>query len=122
MDRFVTYRRLVVYQHAKALAHDVYLIVNQFPDEEKFALSNQLRRAVCSIPSNIAEGMGPFSAKEQIHFIEIAYGSTNETLCQLELAESFGYISSEDFEKIEKQIIDLFKLLSGLRKSNLNKQ
>ena len=70
-----SYRKLNVYQQAKDFVVYVYMLLAQFPKEEQYALCDQLRRAVISIPSNIAEGVGRSSLKEQILFIEIAFGS-----------------------------------------------
>ena len=77
---------LRVYKEAKLLVREVYSLLDKFPKVETFALSDQLRRAVVSVPSNIAEGSGRYSIREKIHFIEIAYGSLTETLCQLDIA------------------------------------
>jgi four helix bundle protein len=63
--------------------------------------------------------MGRSSLKEQVHFIEIAYGSLNEVMCQLELAADFGYITMEDLNTLEVQYEEIAKMLSGLRKSKL---
>ena len=115
------YRKLNAYQHAMSFAAEVYKLLRLFPKEEQYALCDQLRRATVSIPSNIAEGMGRVSIKEQVHFIEIAFGSLNEVMCQLELAYSFGYISKEQFVAVEEQVSVLAKLLSGLRKSKMQK-
>lgn len=73
MDKF-TFFDLRVYQEAKLLVREVYSLMDNFPKYETYALSDQLRRAVVSVPSNIAEGSGRFSIKEKIHFIEITYG------------------------------------------------
>ena len=80
------YRKLKVYHRSIQLVVDVYALTKQFPSHEQFALTNQIQRAVISVPSNIAEGMGRFSIKERIHFVEIACGSLMETMCQLEIA------------------------------------
>ena len=116
MDKF-TFFDLRVYQEAKLLVRDVYSLMEKFPKHELYALGDQLRRAVVSVPSNIAEGAGRFSLKEKIHFIEIAYGSLTETLCQLDIAHDLEYITEEEFQN-EKQRINLIgKQLSGLRTS-----
>lgn len=91
--------------------------MDNFPTCEKFALGDQLRRAVVSVPSNIAEGSGRSSTKEKIHFLEIAYGSLTETLCQLDLASDLGYISEEEFNNEKERINVIGKQLSGLRSS-----
>lgn len=116
MDKF-TFFDLRIYKEAKQLVREVYSLVDSFPQNENYALSDQLRRAVVSVPSNIAEGSGRFSNKEKIHFVEIAYGSLAETLCQLDIAHDLGYISDQVFTE-EKERIDIIgKQLSGLRSS-----
>ena len=84
---------------------------------ETYALSDQLRRAVVSVPSNIAEGSGRCSVKEKIHFLEIAYGSLTETLCQLDIAHDLEYITDVEFNNIQEKIDVIGKLLSGLHNS-----
>lgn len=116
MDDFY-YRKLKVYHQAKQLTNDIYEIVKQFPLEEKHILTNQLLRAALSVPSNIAEGMGRFSNKERIHFLEIAFGSLMETMCQLELAEARNYITSDQFSLQETNIREIARMLYGLRKT-----
>lgn len=95
----------------------IYKILETFPNAEKYVLCDQLRRAVISVPSNIAEGLGRGSTKEQIYFFEISYGSLMEVLCQIEIAMELGYITSEDYREIENNIVVVAKLLSGLRNS-----
>lgn len=73
-----------------------------------------------SIPINIAEGFGRFSSKEKAHFIEIAYGSLTETLCELEISLDENYISEEEFSEAEKQLIVISKQLSALHASVIN--
>ncbi|MBR6031695.1 MAG: four helix bundle protein [Bacteroidaceae bacterium] len=118
MENFY-YRRLEVYQYAKALSHEVCKLIKTFPVDERFALCDQLRRAVMSIPINIAEGFGRFSAKEKAHFIQIAFGSINEVMCELELAFDEGYINQEQLNDMESRIISVKKQLANLHKSVL---
>lgn len=116
MNKFAFFD-LQVYQESKLLVREVYSLLDKFPKTETYALGDQLRRAVVSVPSNIAEGSGRFSNKEKIHFIEIAYGSLTETLCQLDIAHDLDYIKDKEFE-YEKEKIDVIgKQLSGLRAS-----
>lgn len=115
-----SYRNLVAYQRAKVLVIEVYKLLKLFPKEENYALCDQLRRAVISIPSNIAEGMGRVSIKEQIHFIEIAFGSLSEVMCQMELAKDLNYITADQVIDVEDLVSDIAKLLSGLRTKRLN--
>ena len=116
MDKF-TFFDLRVYQEAKELVKSVYTLLDKFPKYETYALCDQLRRAVTSVPSNIAEGSGRFSIKEKIHFIEIAYGSLTETLCQLDIAHDLGYVTGEEFDAEKERINIIGKQLSGLRVS-----
>lgn len=112
-----SFQSLNVYIESKKLVKLIYKILETFPNAEKYALCDQLRRAVISVPSNIAEGLGRGSTKEQIHFFEISYGSLMEVLCQIEIAMELGYITSEDYREIENNIVVVAKLLSGLRNS-----
>ena len=112
-----SYRNLQAYQSSKQLVSDIYCLLKHFPKEETYSLCDQLRRAVVSLPSNIAEGMGRFSVKEQIHFIEIAFGSLNEVMCQLELAMELNFITEEQLIESEEQIKTIAQMLSGLRTS-----
>lgn len=116
MNKFAFFD-LRVYKEAKTLVIEVYEFLSRFPKYEVYALGDQLRRAVVSIPSNIAEGSGRVSIKEKIHFIEIAYGSLTETLCQLDIAHDLKYITDEEFNKVQERINVIGKQLSGLRSS-----
>lgn len=111
------YRKLKVYQRAMQLVADVYRLSKQFPQSERNGLTNQIQRAVISVPSNIAEGMGRFSKKERVHFLEIANGSLMEVMCQLEAALLLGYISQQQFDELELYISEDVKMLVGLRKN-----
>lgn len=112
-----SYRNLRVYQHAKLFVIFVYNLLKQFPKEEQYALCDQLRRAAISIPSNIAEGSGRVSLKEQIHFIEIAFASSYEVMCQIELAYELNYINEKELKESEEQVQSIAQMLSGLRNS-----
>lgn len=111
------FENLVAYQRAMDLVETIYGLLKKFPREEQFALCDQLRRAVVSVPSNIAEGKSRMSHKEQQHFIEIAYGSLMETYCQLDIAKRLGYVSDEEFQSVKGDIQDIARPLSGLYKS-----
>ena len=111
------YRKLLVYQHALIFVKEIYALTNKFPSGERHCLTDQIRRAVISIPSNIAEGMGRFSIKDRIRFIEISNGSLMEVMCQLEIAHSLGYITSEDLHVQETKIATIAKMILGLKKN-----
>ena len=105
---------LIIYQKAKELVIQVYKLLEQFPDAERFALCNQLRRAVVSIPSNIAEGMGRVSNKDQAHFLNIAYGSLMEVYAQLDIAHDLGYVNNEMFNQVESDVEEISKMISAM--------
>ena len=111
------YRKLLVYQHAMMLLKDVYHLTKKFPSSELHGLTNQIQRAAVSIPSNIAEGMGRFSIKDRIRFIDISNGSVMEVMCQLEIAHRLGYISNEELQIQDTKIATLAKMILGLRKN-----
>lgn len=116
MEEF-TYRKLRVYQQSKNLVLVIYDLLKKFPREENYALCDQLRRAVISIPSNIAEGVSRTSHKERVHFLEIAFGSLNEVMCQIEIANELGIISQEEIQLVEDYYRVISQMLSGLRRS-----
>ena len=115
-EEYFSFRRLDVYQESKKYVLYIYELLKQFPKEEQYALCDQLRRAAVSIPSNLVEGMGRVSIKEQIHFIEIAFGSLNETICQLDIAYELNYISQEQLIQSEKLAKQLIRMLSSLKR------
>ena len=93
----------------------VYQLLDQFPKFEKYALCDQIRRAIVSVPSNIAEGSGRTSLKEQLHFYEISYGSLMESYNQLILAADLKYIGEDNLEELKPQIDIVARMLNGLR-------
>ncbi len=109
-DEEFFFRKMKVYQAARKLVVMVYQLLKTFPKEEQYALCDQMRRAVVSVPSNLAEGIGRFSDKEKIHFIDISYGSLMETLCQMEVAFDLGYVSDIEFSSVEQQILEISKM------------
>ena len=111
------YRKLLVYQQSMSLLRDVYGLSKNFPPQELYGLTNQIQRAVVSIPSNIAEGMGRFSVKDRIRFLEISNGSLMEVMCQLEIAQQLGYITPEELKEQEEKIASIAKMMIGLRKN-----
>lgn len=120
METKYDYKQLEVYKEAKILVRMVYKLLEKFPKQEQYALCDQLRRTVISVPSNIAEGLGRYSSKEQIHFFEIAYGSLREVDCQMDIAQDLEYITEGDVRKITEQIRLVSALISGLRSKRMN--
>lgn len=111
-----SFEKLVVYKTAKQLVKSVYHLLDKFPPTEKFALCDQIRRAIISVPSNIAEQSGRTSYKERIHFLDIAYGSLMECYCQLDIALDLGYITNDDYDSVRNQFFDTSRLIIGLKK------
>ena len=109
-----SFQKLNVWQDAKKLVVEVYHLLDEFPKFENYALCDQIRRAVVSVPSNIAEGSGRMSLKEQIHFLEISYGSLMETYNQLLIAIDLTYITKESVEVIKLRIDAVAKMINAL--------
>ena len=116
-NEIFNYKKLVAYQRAKDLVKAVYDLLRGFPKEEQYALCDQLRRAVVSVTSNIAEGTNRQTYPDKIHFLEIAYGSLMEVHSQMDVACVLGYISAVNLMFIDELIIGVVKPLSGLRLS-----
>ena len=117
MEAVFSFEGLKVYQVARQLVKDIYLLQNKFPKEERYALGDQVRRAANSITANIAEGSGRQSIKEKIHFVEISFGSMTEVFCELQTACDLGYIHANQLEVLRPQFEEVAKMLSGLRNS-----
>lgn len=114
------YKQLDVYIESKKLVKMVYELLRKFPKEEQYALCDQLRRAVISVPSNIAEGLGRYSIKEQVHFLEIAYGSLREVDCQMDIASDLGYVTNIETAELFEQINKVGAILAGMRNKRVN--
>jgi len=95
-----SFEKLAVWQEVRKLVAECCSLVNKFPKEEKYVLGDQIRRAVVSIASNIAEGSGRVSLKEKMHFVEIAYGSLMEVYCQLQIACDLKFIYETDLMNV----------------------
>ena len=119
MTKKYNYKDLEAYKEAKILVRMIYSLLQRFPKEEMYALCDQLRRAVISVPSNIAEGSGRTSAKDQAHFMEMAFGSLMEVDCQIDIAQDLGYVSLDEHETVTIQISQVAALLSGMRRKIL---
>lgn len=108
------YRELVVWQEGIQLAKVVYKLTEKFPRQETYALADQIRRAVVSVPSNIAEGQARKAPGDFRRFLHISLGSLAEVDTQLILAQEFGYLNKEDLNPIDDQIQSLRKKLYAL--------
>ena len=107
------YIKLEIWVESRKLSNLVYEFTKDFPKEELYALTNQIRRCAISIPSNIAEGCGRKTSKDTTHFLHISRGSLYELETQFYLALDQKYVSENDFDLVIKQIQSCKKLLNG---------
>ena len=117
MEYIYSFEKLDVWQEARKLVKEIYIASDLFTSSEKYGLTSQIRRAAVSVVSNIAEGVSRFSPKEQIRFIEMAYGSLTEVYCQLIIAMDLDYLSSDKLESIKLRILKISNQLNALKKS-----
>ena len=111
-----SYKELKVWQKAMDLTVEIYRLVKLLPKFETYALSDQMRRAVVSIPSNIAEGYGRNSTKEFIQFLTIARGSQLELETQLQICQRLGYFSDNELTSVLQLCTEINKMLNVLIK------
>jgi four helix bundle protein len=115
------HKKLDVWQAAMKSTTMIHKLTDRFPEEEKFGLVSQMRRASISIPCNIAEGAAIQGKREFKNFLSMAQGSLSELDTQLELAILLGYISTGDLREIGDQLLRIDKMLSGLIRSLTNR-
>ena len=108
-----SFEDLIVWQQSMLLAREIYKLVQVLPVEERYALSDQMRRAAVSIPSNIAEGQARNTSKEFIQFLHIAKGSNAELITQLLLCVDFGYLTEEQIHYARQLSYKVAQLLSA---------
>ena len=111
-----TFRDLFIWQKAMVLVTNTYQLTQNFPKEEVFGLTSQIRRSAISIPSNIAEGFGRDGNKEFYRFINIAIGSLFEFQTQIEIAKNINYITEEEFKKIFEETRELEAMMISFSK------
>ncbi len=114
--KITSFEQLVVWQESHELAVKVYARTKEFPKEEMFGITSQIRRASSSVSANIAEGFGRSSAADKHHFMTIAYGSLLETKNFLYLAARLEYISENQLNELLSQITTCQKLLNGYKR------
>jgi four helix bundle protein len=112
---------LIVWQEAKELATAIYKNTKSFPSEEKYGITQQIRRAAVSVCANIAEGSTRTSPKDQAHFTTVAFGSLIELLNHLIIGTELGYMNAEVFQPVRQSIETISIKLSNLKKSQLSK-
>ena len=109
------YKELEIWKKSRLFCSQIYEITSKFPSDEKFGLTNQLRRASVSIPSNIAEGSSRSSNKDFSRFLEIAIGSGYEVETQLLIASDLEFINASELEAIIKELNEIIKMISKFR-------
>ncbi len=110
------YKKYLVWQDSIKLTSEIYQLTRSFPDEEKFGLTNQIRRATISIASNIAEGASRSSEKDFSRFLEIAQGSSFEVDTQLLISKNLNLIEESDYKQLSEKLNSIAKQLAGLKK------
>lgn len=114
----MNYRDLIVWQKAMTLTENVYRYTTDFPRDERFGLTSQMRRAAVSIPSNIAEGQGRRSSDDElIRFLQIALGSLCELQTQLDLSFRLGFLNADQSTALRPATEEVGRLLNGLIRS-----
>jgi four helix bundle protein len=109
-----SYKHLEVWKDSVILAEHIYIVTKEYPKEEMFNCVTQLRRAVVSISSNIAEGSGRKSKKDFSRFVEIARGSLYEVESLVEISKKLDYISMEEYTSLSKELFALGGKLGAL--------
>ena len=111
------FRDLIVWQRAMELVESVYRATEDFPSKERYGLTNQLRRAAVSIPSNIAEGQGRNTTLDFLRFLSISRGSLQEVQTQIELTRRLGYLDEARCAEVSLLADEVAKLINGLCRS-----
>ena len=109
------FKALEIWKRSRLFCSKIYDVTSSFPDSEKFGLTNQLRRACVSIPSNIPEGSSRTSNKDFSRFPQIAIGSAYEIETQLIIAKDLGFITDEALELLSKELNEIIKMTSRFK-------
>lgn len=110
------FRKLDVWQKAHALALSIYSDTRDFPSDERYGITNQLRRACFSIPTNMAEGCGRYSDSDLCRFLDISMGSANETEYLLLLSRDLGMLSKDNYNRNSACLLEVKRMLASLIK------
>lgn len=111
-----SYRDLIVWKKSMLLVTSIYKLTSEFPDDEKFGLTSQIKRSAVSIPSNIAEGYGRNYRKDYSRFLQISRGSLYENQTQMEIAVNLSFLKEEDLKEIKELSLEVEKMLNSLIK------
>jgi four helix bundle protein len=115
------HKRLLAWQKSMDLVVKIYELTKNFPREEIYGLTSQIRRASISVPSNISEGAAGRSVTQFRNFLAVAIGSLNEISTQLEIAYRVGYLDQRKLDAAERRVDECLALTYGLRKSLIEK-
>ena len=116
-----TFKEISSWQKSMTLVTDIYSVTSSFPESEKFGLTNQMRRAAVSIPSNIAEGFGRNSIADFIRYLNIARGSLFELQTQVEISMNLQFLDEDVQNEMDNEIDEIGRLINALIKSLKNK-
>ncbi len=112
-----SYRDLIAWQKAMDLVEQAHRVTRNWPSDERYELTSQVRRAVVSVPANIAEGQGRSGSKELLHHLSIANGSLHEAETHLLIAKRLDYLDGQTCDELLRQTAEVGRLLYGLRRS-----
>lgn len=118
--KMYSFEKLIVWQESKEFVKVIYKITKDFPSDERFGLTSQLRRATVSIASNLAEGTSRKTNKDQARFTVISYSSAMEVLNQLIISKELSYISENDYILARQKLEKITNLLNALQKTQQN--
>lgn len=116
-----SFEKLGVWKESRKLSLKIYRLTAKFPVEERYVLTSQMRRAVTSVCSNLAEGVSRISFKDQARFSEISFGSLMELLCQAILSSDLLFITNEELNDLRKDVDSIGYKINELKKSQLEK-
>lgn len=111
LDKVASHKDLIVWQKSMDLVQKVYKITAEYPEDEKFGLVVQMRRAAISIPSNISEGHRRMGNKDALRFMNIAFASGAELETQLEIAKRLGYLRDEQIERLLDEVMKMLNVI-----------
>lgn len=113
------FEKLQVWQKSRILVAEIYQITKSFPKEETYGLTNQVRRAIVSVPSNLAEGCTRKTKNERARFTTIAYSSLMETINQMILAKDLSYINENQYQAFREKAEEISRMLNALREAQM---
>ncbi|MEM1136937.1 MAG: four helix bundle protein [Bacteroidota bacterium] len=114
-----SFEKLEVWQLSKLLTKKIYVVTTNFPEEEKFGIISQIRRAAVSVTCNLAEGSGRKTGKDKAHFTQIAFSSLLEVLNLLIVSVELGFLKVEEYSELRREIEEMGNKINALRNAQL---